>query len=581
MIRALYAGALALLLIAFFATLHAFTNYKKTVAHRKAAFLARSEAQALLGALKDSETGCRGFLLTNDTTYLEPFHLAMRGAPLHLSRLDSMLRDTLNTGRLGTLRSLTGLVLQKNTELVDLALDTAADRSALISSRLDDSKAAMDLFKRRLGNLVNDLDAALLKNAEEESAGRWSTPVMLVFYTLLAILATGLLFNKLFRVLERTQAAEATVRQNVGKLAEEVRTRELVEGTLRQVLDSSPSAIMAFRARRDEQGTIADFEFLFVNDEAERMTGSAKGELIGKRLKEVMPEVTRNGAFEEYVNVVESNAARLAERRTGPHGAHQWLSVQMVPLHDGFVATFTDITERMLAEGLAVEAGNLALADRISRTVAHEVRNPLTNVNLALEQLVDELTVDREAVQPFVDVVQRNSSRIGQLVTQMLESSRKRELNRAPAGVNDLMNNTMSRIADRLALRDMRAEVIPSEKPFTVLVDPELIILALTNIAVNAVEAMEPGSGVLRMRGRSTNDGVSIQVQDNGKGIPPENIGKLFEAFYTGRAGGMGLGLTTARSILNAHGILLQVESAVGQGTTFTLLLPQTLLAQA
>ena len=89
---------------------------------------------------------------------------------------------------------------------------------------------------------------------------------------------------------------------------------------------------------------------------------------------------------------------------------------------------------------------------------------------------------------------------------------------------------------------------------------------------------MEPGSGVLRMIARDEEDGVVIELRDNGKGIPPENISKLFEAFYTGRPGGMGLGLTAARSILNAHGILLEVESVVGEGTVFRLHVPASLL---
>ena len=579
LIRSLYAGSLVLLFIVFLATLRGFSNYKETVAERKAAFLARAEAIELLSALKDSETGCRGFLLTRDTSYLEPYNIALREAPAHLNRLDSMLSDTLNASRLAQLRSLTTQVLLKNHELVLLGMDSSGGRASVMSARLDQGKEAMGRFRTSLSALDADLGHALLKNAEEEKAGRWSTPLMLVVYTILAMLATALLFNRLFGALHRTEVAEAEIRRNVLRLAEEVRTRELAEGTLRQVLDSSPSAIMAFRAVRDGRKTITDFEFLLANDEAERLTGLAKGELIGKRLMAVMPDIAANGSFQEYVKVVETGAAHMAERRSGLHGAYQWLSVHMVRLHDGFVATFTDITERMQAEGLAVEAGNLALADRISRTVAHEVRNPLTNVHLALEQLSEELTVDRENAQPLLDIVERNSKRIGQLVTEMLESSRKRELNLVPCVVHDLLNTAMKRVADRLELRNMRGEVVTDKGANAVLVDPELIVLAITNISVNAIEAMEPGAGVLHMITRTEEAGVVIELRDNGKGIPPENISKLFEAFYTGRAGGMGLGLTAARSIFNAHGILLEVESEVGKGTVFRLHVPATLSA--
>jgi len=220
------------------------------------------------------------------------------------------------------------------------------------------------------------------------------------------------------------------------------------------------------------------------------------------------------------------------------------------------------------------EEDQLALADRITRTIAHEMRNPLTNLHLALEVLQDDLTTDRGVVQPYLDMMHRNVERIGQLITDMLGAARKRQVVLVPCRVNDLVMDAMARVTDRLDLRHIVGEVELLENSPTVLADPELINLAITNLAVNAAEAMESGKGVLRLRVRSTPQGTVIDVSDNGKGIAPENITKLFDPFYSDRPGGMGLGLTTARSVLLAQNVLLDVESTVGEGSTFTLHFP-------
>ncbi|MCC7502455.1 MAG: hypothetical protein IT229_07985, partial [Flavobacteriales bacterium] len=142
------------------------------------------------------------------------------------------------------------------------------------------------------------------------------------------------------------------------------------------------------------------------------------------------------------------------------------------------------------------------------------------------------------------------------------------------------VHNALKSVNDRLELKGIKSEIgLANELP-AVMVDCELINLAITNIAVNAVEAMEPGKGQLRLGAYRLGDEVLLEIADNGKGIPPENLNRLFEPFYSGRTGGLGLGLTTTRSILNSHRIKLEVQSMVGHGTTFTLRFPSEVLVR-
>ncbi len=239
------------------------------------------------------------------------------------------------------------------------------------------------------------------------------------------------------------------------------------------------------------------------------------------------------------------------------------------------MVTFSDITEQKRAESVNQEADRLELTAQITRTVAHEVRNPLTNIHLAIEQIQDEVAEKADAVQPYFAIVDRNLKRIGTLIKEMLESSRKRELNLAPCSMDDIVNNVLKVVNDRLELKNMKGVVDIAPDLPQVMADCELINLALTNIAVNAVEAMEPTKGLLTFSVTRDASAVILEIADNGKGISPENLQRLFEPFYSGRPGGLGLGLTTARTILHSHGVLLDVRSSVGQGTTFTLRFPE------
>src|SRR5690606_25730894 len=130
-------------------------------------------------------------------------------------------------------------------------------------------------------------------------------------------------------------------------------------------------------------------------------------------------------------------------------------------------------------------------------------------------------------------------------------------------------------VQDRVDLLEMRMEVEVEEGVGEVMADPAMIAVALTNLCINAIEAMAEGDGCLRLKAAKRGGRVRISVIDNGKGIAEENIQRLFQAFYSGGPGGMGLGLTAARTILKAHAVRRDVESTLGEGTTFTLTFPE------
>jgi PAS domain S-box-containing protein len=230
-----------------------------------------------------------------------------------------------------------------------------------------------------------------------------------------------------------------------------------------------------------------------------------------------------------------------------------------------------DQTMRKKAEKDMLIAERLSMTGKIARTIAHEVRNPLTNLNLALDQLKDEMPSDNPSVKVYSDIIERNANRIEQLIGEMLSSSKPRDLNLELVPVNDVLDETLTLTIDRLNLNRMKLERSYAPELPRILVDKEKIKIALLNIIINATEAMEAERGVLKINTELRDGFLVISIADNGKGIPPEEIEKLFDPFYTGKQGGMGLGLTSTKNILDSHAASVEVTSVPKAGTTFTI----------
>ena len=235
-----------------------------------------------------------------------------------------------------------------------------------------------------------------------------------------------------------------------------------------------------------------------------------------------------------------------------------------------------DITEQKKAQQELIIAEKLTMTGKLARSIAHEVRNPLTNLSLALDQLRDELGENQEETQLYTDIIGRNVERISTLITDMLNSSKPRELDRKPQSLNDIVKDTLGFVNDRIKLKQMKLTTNYSTDECIAPLDRDQVRMALTNILINAVEAMEPGQGKLWIDTQCLDDTqVCVIIRDNGSGIAPENIQRLFDPFFTGKQSGMGLGLTATQNIVTSHRGHIEVDSEMGQGTTFRITFPK------
>ncbi len=234
-----------------------------------------------------------------------------------------------------------------------------------------------------------------------------------------------------------------------------------------------------------------------------------------------------------------------------------------------FQGIIHDITGLKKAERANLRIERRGVADRLVHVLAHEVRNPLNNINLSLEQLVPEL--DNTDSKIYLDIISRNSKRIEDLITELLNTSRPAEIRQVNVRLQDIIDESITSAHDRITLKKITLRKNFPKEDIIVLADPEKLKIALLNIIINAVEAMEQGSGVLSVRLKKITEGSQLTISDNGCGINDENLSRLFEPYFTAKRNGMGLGLTATLNILQSHKVELEVQSKLNEGSSFII----------
>jgi signal transduction histidine kinase len=225
-----------------------------------------------------------------------------------------------------------------------------------------------------------------------------------------------------------------------------------------------------------------------------------------------------------------------------------------------------DITKIKKAEMANLQAEKLAANERLIRMLAHEIRNPLNNIILSIDQL---LPLEKDEDQKnFMEIIQRNSLRINNIITELLNLAKPSELILVEHSLQEILDESLSLTNDRIKLQNIHVKKHYPSDPLILKADKEKLIIAFTNIIINAIEAMS-SKGLLTITITESNDGYEVCIRDNGKGLPKEYLTRLFEPFFTMKKNGMGLGLTVAYSILQSHNAKIRAQSKENEGTEF------------
>ena len=378
-------------------------------------------------------------------------------------------------------------------------------------------------------------------------------------------------------------------------LAKTALIRELVdlsrftEGILRTL----GSAVVAV----DASGRIA-----YVNPAAESLLGASAANLLMRTAADVL--VMRGG--ESLLPASPSMDAMGEVDLVLADGRMVTVDVRVSRREDaqgGLVAILTDRTELKRAEVSARRKERLASLGELSAGVAHEIRNPLAGIGASAQLLSERLGAD-ENHRRLIELILDEVARLDRIVDSMLQFARPPEPRLRLAPFGDVLDRALGLLAEEAETAGVAIKTqAPGDLP-QIWIDPDQIEQVVLNLARNALQAMEESGGSLTLtltlrrvsrpryvRVRSgrrredrgavqpsdgpLQDWVELEVRDTGHGIPPEEIDRIFNPFYTTRKRGTGLGLAISEAIVREHGGMITVQSTPGHGTTVLLDLPE------
>ncbi len=211
----------------------------------------------------------------------------------------------------------------------------------------------------------------------------------------------------------------------------------------------------------------------------------------------------------------------------------------------------------------------LTALGEMSAGIAHELRNPMAVISGYLSLLAKKTdSSGQDVARKIADEINGMNRIIGDLLT----FARPTSLNRGAVKVKELLEGCLAS-ALQAATSDKPIETTVKIDDFEASLDEVLMRQAFTNLIQNALESMPDGGSVFLEAGRRNHD-LFVVIRDTGTGIPPDIVKKIFLPFYTTKDKGVGMGLALAHKVITSHGGRIEVESKVGQGTTFTVIVP-------
>ena len=225
------------------------------------------------------------------------------------------------------------------------------------------------------------------------------------------------------------------------------------------------------------------------------------------------------------------------------------------------------------AQARLIQSEKLAATGRLAASVAHEVNNPLQGISNYLAVISRQVAEDTPLYED-IEMVKLGFKRIAEIVRRLRAFYRPAGERMEPTDINGVVERALSLVDHQLSLGKVEVKRELAEQDLPILGSAGQLEQVLVNLVLNAQEAM-PVGGELTVRTTLRDGMVQLQVSDTGHGISEEEISRLFKPFYTGSGGtGLGLGLWISHNIIEGHGGSIEVESTVGEGTTFTISLP-------
>ena len=543
---------------------------------------------ALFSSLKDAETGQRGFLLTGDDHYLEPYLRAVRRIPGSLDALLGAEGRRPLPGQLQRIESLKPLVLDKLDELaqtIELRRSKGFD-AALAMVRSDRGKGEMDRIRAICGEIEAASDTLLTQQREQVRATAFQAG-------LISTLGCAAVFALLI-------LATITIRKGARhreRLIEDLQRSEEEARAARDLLQTTISSIGDGVITADTSGKVAS-----LNPVAQSLTRWTQEQAAGKPLAEIfkISDEETGAPAESPVDTAlrEGSVATLAHHTslTAKDGRHIPIDDCAAPIRNatgevtGVVLVFRDVTQRREAELVEKKAAadlvrhsellerSNAELQHFAYAASHDLREPLRTIT-AYTQLVQHRSaseLDRKSAECLQFIVAA-AERMGQLIDALLDYSKAGEVTHRPLTALH-MENVLARTLGNLngSIEQNKAVITHDPLP-AIMGDQTHLEQLLQNLIGNALKYRRQDDPHVHIAARDLGNEWLFSVSDNGQGIPPQYQTQIFELFkrlHGQQYPGSGIGLATCKRLVERYGGRIWVESEAGKGSTFFFTFP-------
>ena len=336
------------------------------------------------------------------------------------------------------------------------------------------------------------------------------------------------------------------------------------------VVENMPIGLIAL----DNNNRIAAF-----NNTAESVLQLSRLRAVGQQAESLLPPelCTELNCPQIQNRVIEKEIdCTLADNKIVP------LEIGASPLQDengtslGYVILFKDLTEVRSLRREIERSRRLASIGRLAAGVAHEIRNPLSSIK-GFATYFKERYPDAPRDQQTATIMIQEVDRLNRVVSQLLEFARPVNIKPQPTNLSAFIDDSRKLIAKQAADKGITVMVNYSGRVDELMTDPDRLNQVLLNIYLNAIDSMDNGGELqIELTPSNRNGGIEIQISDTGCGISPEDLSKIFDPYFTTKSSGTGLGLAIAHNIVEAMGGKIEVASEQGNGTIFTIQIPDS-----
>jgi len=519
--------------------------------------------ERVLSVARDAETGQRGFLLTEDTRYLEPYYAAIAALSERVARLRSKLAgDPVGTGQLDELQR---LIKAKTDELTKtIELDQGGNHAAAIALVMtDQGKHLMDLIRAQIGQIQAAQTQVLSAQLRAESAARAWTTVSIVAVWALALILVGTLVAVVRRDNRRVRLSEQRLAITLRSIGDAVIATDAL-GRVR-MLNAAAESLTGWPTAEAQDAPL-DQIFRIINEETRAAAESPvdkalrEGRVVGLANHTVL--MRRDGTE----TPIEDSAAPIRDSE----GAI-----------DGVVLVFRDASlERSIQMSLR-DADRKK--DEFIAVLAHELRNPLAPI-LQAAQILQLPGATLEQLRWGHQVIDRQAKTMGRLLDDLLDVSRitrgTLEVRKSPVALAVLIEGAVETTRPTIDARDHTLELVLSPEAIELDADPVRMTQVIANLLMNAAKYTDVG-GRIRLTARREGDELILSVADNGIGLDREALPRLFDMFVqveetrNRHEGGLGIGLALAKRLVELHQGSIEARSdGIGLGSEFTVRMP-------